>query len=191
VLFIQGGGEGTHDQWDDKLVASLEHELGPDYEIRYPRMPDEGNPSYASWKAALDREFRELRDGAILIGHSIGASILMNALAESSAQWTPGALFLVAAPFVGEGGWSSEDMRSMSDIGARLPAKLPVYLYHGSTDDTVPAEHVSLFKTALPRVEVRELAGRDHQLNNDLSEVAADIHSLVRRSNHLLLDLGG
>lgn len=23
VLFVQGGGEGTHDSWDDKLVASL------------------------------------------------------------------------------------------------------------------------------------------------------------------------
>ncbi len=32
VLFIQGGGAGTHDEWDDKLVANLERNLGPDYE---------------------------------------------------------------------------------------------------------------------------------------------------------------
>ena len=23
ILFIQGGGAGTHDEWDNKLVASL------------------------------------------------------------------------------------------------------------------------------------------------------------------------
>ena len=39
VLFIQGGGAGTHDEWDDKLVESLRHELGDGYEVRYPRMP--------------------------------------------------------------------------------------------------------------------------------------------------------
>ena len=44
ILFIQGAGEGTHDAWDNQLVASLEAELGPDYAVRYPRMPNEGEP---------------------------------------------------------------------------------------------------------------------------------------------------
>ena len=41
LLFIQGGGAGTHDEWDDKLVESLGRELGDGVEIRYPRMPAE------------------------------------------------------------------------------------------------------------------------------------------------------
>ena len=28
ILFVQGGGEGTHDEWDNKLVDSLERNLG-------------------------------------------------------------------------------------------------------------------------------------------------------------------
>ena len=40
VLFIQGAGAGTHDEWDDKLDASLERALGPEWDVRYPRMPD-------------------------------------------------------------------------------------------------------------------------------------------------------
>jgi hypothetical protein len=37
LLFVQGGGgENAHDVWDSKLVESLERELGPDYEVRYP-----------------------------------------------------------------------------------------------------------------------------------------------------------
>ena len=44
ILFVQGGGEGVHDQWDKKLVDSLGSELGRDYEIRYPLMPNEADP---------------------------------------------------------------------------------------------------------------------------------------------------
>src|SRR6185503_8228177 len=82
LLFVQGGGAGTHDEWDDKLVASLRRELGPTVEIRYPRMPNEDDPKYKVWKAALEKELATLDDGAILIGHSIGATIMINALAE-------------------------------------------------------------------------------------------------------------
>jgi hypothetical protein len=53
VLFIQGGGEGAHDEWDNKLVASLERALGPAYDVRYPRMPNEGDPNFRTWSAAL------------------------------------------------------------------------------------------------------------------------------------------
>jgi hypothetical protein len=49
VLFIQGGGEGTHDEWDDKLVDSLRRELGDGFEVRYPRMPAEDDPSHETW----------------------------------------------------------------------------------------------------------------------------------------------
>ncbi|HEY5958982.1 MAG TPA: alpha/beta hydrolase, partial [Polyangiaceae bacterium] len=72
VLFVQGGGPSVHDEWDDKLVASLRRELGKAYEIRYPRMPHESDPKYASWRPALEREFRALQNGAILVAHSVG-----------------------------------------------------------------------------------------------------------------------
>ena len=76
ILFIQGGGAGVHDEWDDKLVESLRRELGDGHEVRYPRMPDEGDPSYARWSAAIRREMADLDDGAVVAGHSVGATIL-------------------------------------------------------------------------------------------------------------------
>jgi predicted alpha/beta hydrolase family esterase len=82
ILFIQGGGPGAHDEWDDKLVESLRRQLGGGFEVRYPRMPDEGDPSYARWSAAIRREMPNLDDGAVVAGHSVGATILINALAE-------------------------------------------------------------------------------------------------------------
>jgi len=177
VLFIQGGGNGTHDNWDNKLVDSLSRELGPRYEIRYPAMPDEADPSYAAWKPVLEREIAALELGAIVIGHSVGGTILINALAEGAAE-RAGAIFLIAAPFVGEGGWTSKDTSSRPDVRVRLPKDLPVFLYHGSADEIVPLAHVELYADAIPGAHVRRLQGRDHQLNNDLSEVATDIREL-------------
>ena len=177
VLFVQGGGGGTHDDWDNKLVESLSKELGPGYEIRYPVMPDEATPSYAAWKAALERESTLLEPGDILIGHSLGGAILINVLAERAPK-RPGAICLIAAPFVGDGGWTSEDIEPRPDIAARLPKGVPVFLYHGSEDEIVPFAHIELYSEAIPGAHVRRLNGRDHQLNNNLSEVAHDIREL-------------
>ena len=110
-------------------------ELGPDYEIRYPQMPKEADPKYARWKVALKKEFGRLDDGTILVGHSIGGTILINTLVEEPPDLALSGIFLLAAPFVGEGGWPSEDIKPMSDLGKRLPAQTPVYAYHGSEDE--------------------------------------------------------
>ena len=178
VLFIQGGGVRVHDEWDDKLVASLKAELGPDYEIRYPRMPNEEDPSYATWTATLEHELAALDDGAILVGHSVGGTFLINALAEQPPSREFGAIFLIAAPFVGQNGWQSADWKPPLAAGGKVPSGAPIYLYHGLADETVPASHAELYALAIPRADLRRLPGRDHQLNNDLSEIAADIRSL-------------
>lgn len=179
VLFVQGGGEGTHDEWDNKLVESLGHELGADYQIRYPRMPDEAEPNYARWRAALEKELAKLGDGAILVGHSIGGTILINTLADVPPERALRGIILVAAPFVGEGGWSSDDIQPMANLGEELPPRTPVHIFHGSKDETAPLAHASLYAKAIPRAVVRQLAGRNHQLDDDMSEVAADIRRLT------------
>ena len=90
-----------------------------------------------------------------------------------------GGIFLTATPFVGDGGWPSEDI-SLSDIGARLPEAAPIFLYHGNRDETAPFGHVDLYAKAIPQAVVRRLSGRDHQLNNDMAGVAADIRRVRR-----------
>ncbi len=178
ILFIQGGGAGVHDQWDNNLVASLSRELGPGFEIGHPLMPNETDPDYAAWQAALVKEIDKLEADAILVGHSLGATILVNVIAESKPTRRFAGLFLIAAPFVGQGGWTSEDIAPMDDIGARLPTNLPIYLHYGRDDQTVPLAHVSSYAQAVPRAVIHRLKGRDHQLNNDLPEVTEDIRRL-------------
>ena len=172
VLFIQGGGAGTHADWDDKLADGLRRELGRGYEVRYPRMPEEAEPTYERWSAAIRREIAGLGDGAVVVGHSVGATILVRALAEQPPERKLGAIVLIAAPFVGEGGWPSDELALASDLGARLPHGVPVHLFHGLLDETAPPAHADLYGQVLPQAEIHRLPGRDHQLNNDVSEVA-------------------
>ena len=168
-----------HDQWDNRMVESLSRNLGPDYEIRYPRMPCEDDPQYQRWKPALMQELAQMDDGAILMRHSIGGTVLINVLVEERLDWTPDGIFLISVPFVGEGGWPSDEIRPMSDLGVKLISGVPIYLYHGSQDAMVPAEHLDLYQRAIPQAIVRRLAGSDHQLNNDLSDIAADIRKRI------------
>ena len=175
VLFVQGGGKGTHDSWDHKLVASLSKALGRRYTVRYPRMPEEANPDAAAWKKAIDRELRQLGDGVILVGHSVGAAVLVDYLADGAWPAKPVGVFLIATPFIGDGGWPSDDLRPTAKAAATLSDRAPLYLYQGRDDETVPPAHIDLLAQALPRATIRVLEGRNHQLNDDLSEVARDI----------------
>jgi pimeloyl-ACP methyl ester carboxylesterase len=138
-------------------------------------MPDEGDPSYARWSTAIRREIADLDDGAVLAGHSVGATILINALAEQPPQRGLGAIVLIAAPFVGERGWPGDEFELPNDLGARLPRGVPVLVFHGLQDETAVPSHADLYADAIPQAQVHRLPGRDHQLNNELSEVAKEI----------------
>lgn len=178
LLFVQGAGEGTHDGWDARLVTSLEGRLGSGYAIRYPRMPTEDDPNFMRWAAVLRKEIDALGAGGLLVGHSIGAAILVHFLAEEPPAHPPAGIFVIAMPYIGDGGWPSDEIIPKADLGARLPPQAAVYLYHGDADDIVPAAHAQLNASAIPQALLTVLRGRDHQLNDDLSEVAVDILGL-------------
>ncbi|MEU8008658.1 alpha/beta fold hydrolase [Micromonospora parva] len=175
ILVIQGAGAGVHDEWDNRLVDSLRRELGDGYEVRYPRMPDEDDPSYATWSAAIRRELGALADGAVVVGHSVGGTILVQTLAEQPPERVLGAIVLIAAPFVGTGGWAGDEFELPPDLGVRLPRGVPVHVFHGRRDDTVPPSHADRYAAVIPQARLHRLPERDHQLNDDLREVAAVI----------------
>jgi pimeloyl-ACP methyl ester carboxylesterase len=83
---------------------------------------------------------------------------------------------------VGRGGWKTDEWTPQRALGDNLPRRVAVHLFYGLDDDTVPASHAEAYARAIPRAELRRLPGRDHQLNNDLSEVADVIRPV--RSRH-------
>jgi uncharacterized protein len=173
ILFIQGGGEGAYEE-DEKLASSLQAELGDDYQVHYPKMPDEDNPNDEAWKGQIAKELDALSGSIILVGHSLGGALLMKYLSEVQVKQPVAGIFLIAAPFVGAPGWEFEETALPENVASKLP-KAPIFLYHSRGDEWVPFEHMALYAEKLPGASVHEFDGRGHQFNNDLSEVAADI----------------
>jgi predicted alpha/beta hydrolase family esterase len=177
VLFIHGGGGGAYEA-DKELAASLGRELGTDYSVRYPQMPDEEEADYEVWKAVIARELAAMRPAPVLAGHSIGASVVIRVLAEGKTSGLAGA-FLVAAPFWHDHKvWHWPEVELPPDAAEKLKGGPPLFFYHGIDDETVPVEHMALYARVCPQATFRRLKGRNHQLNDDLSEVARDITQL-------------
>ena len=182
VLFIQGAGKGAYKE-DEKLVASLRKLLGHEYEVHYPAMQNEDAPDYETWKHQIEKNLAELDGVVIVVGHSVGASILIKCLAEGDTKKITG-VFLIATPFWGgDKGWKYEGYEALAlpeSHANQLPSNTPVFFYHSRDDEVVPFAHLALYAQKFPHATIRELNGRGHQLHNDLSEVAHDIKSLER-----------
>ena len=179
VLFIHGGGEKVREA-DKKLAASLRDALGTSYDVRYPEMPAADRPGYETWKGQIAKELAALDGKVILVGHSLGASVLLKYLSEEEVEKTVAGLFLVAAPYWGAEDWEVEEYELREDFASTLPGRLPVFFYHSRDDELVPFGHLALYQAKLPKATVRELDGRGHQFGDDLSEVARDIREGVR-----------
>ncbi|MFT4038738.1 MAG: alpha/beta fold hydrolase [Thermomicrobiales bacterium] len=180
VLFIHGAGDGAYAE-DAKLVESLRQHLGPDAEVRYPAMPDEDNAPYDQWREEIERNLTDMPGPVVLVGHSVGASILLKWLSERDAAPAIAGLFLLANPLWGSEGWRYDGYETLElapGFASRLPAGAPVYLYHCRDDEVVPFAHLALYAQAMPQATVRVLDTGGHQLNDDLSAVAEDIAAL-------------
>ena len=177
VLFIHGGGEGAYEE-DRNLALSLQDALGAAYDVQLPKMPNEGRPVYEAWKERITKELDALGDEAILVGHSLGASVLLKYLSEEEVEKHVVGLFLVATPYWGVEDWEVDEYALREDFASKIPKEMLVFLYHSRDDEVVPFAHAALYAEKLPRATVQEFDDRGHQFDDDLSEVARDIGRL-------------
>jgi predicted alpha/beta hydrolase family esterase len=177
VLFIQGGGGDENYEADSKLVASLQEALGNAYVVHYPHLPTTDEPDFGRLQQ-IGQALSELPVDSIAVGHSLGASMLLKYLSETPTRHPLAGLFLLATPFWrGEEEWK-QGLKLSPDFAEKLPANVPIYLYHCQDDDQVPLDHLGLYAQQLPQAHVRQLPSGGHQFNHDASLVANEIKSL-------------
>src|SRR5215216_6420426 len=172
LLFVLGGGGGAYES-DRKMAASLRDALGGGYEVQFPKMPDEDSPKYAAWRDRIASELAELDGEVSLVGHSLGASILLKYISEERTATPIAGMFLIAAPY-----WDVDEYVLQEEFASKLPEGLPMFFYHSRDDEWVPFAHLALYAEKVPHARFHEFDGRGHQLDDDLSEVAHDIESL-------------
>jgi predicted alpha/beta hydrolase family esterase len=177
LIFFHGGGSDEDYEADAKLVASLKLKLGSGYSIHYPLLPDNGTPDLGRRKQ-ISNEISAGEDNVILVGHSLGASMLLACLSEIKIRKKIAGIFLLATPFWnGNEDWV-EAFKLQPNFAKQLDKKTPLYFYHCRDDEEIPFDHLTIYKRQLPWASFREISVGGHQLNNDLTIVANDIKSI-------------
>ncbi|PYZ94953.1 hypothetical protein CR194_05400 [Salipaludibacillus keqinensis] len=179
ILFIHSAGPQDLNQGSSGLKVCLQKNLGEEYALLAPKMPDPENPTYALWKAQLEKELASFEDEIILIGHSLGGSVLLKYLSEGPCEQPISALFMIASPYWGvDDDWRKEDFRLQDDFAAKLPHIPQIFLYHSQNEDIVPFAHVEHYKEKLPLAKIRIIDGAEHLFDDGLPELLTDLKEL-------------
>jgi len=179
ILFIHSAGPQELHQGSSGLKAYLQKVLGDEYTLLDPKMPDPEKPKYTLWKAQLEKEFASFDEEIILIGHSLGGSVLLKYLSEQAFKQPISGLFMIASPYWGvDDDWGIEDFILKENFASKLPQIPQIFLYHSDNDEIVPSAHVEHYKEKLPLAKTRILDGAEHLFNNGLLELVNDIKEL-------------
>lgn len=178
VLFIQGAGNQREPEGSGALAAYLQQALGSDYDVLSPDMPDPDEPRYEAWKARIEKQLDALDDEPLLIGHSLGGSVLLKCLALGKHRRRVAGLFLVAAPYWGKDEDWQLEWALPDDVVSRLPQISRMFLYLSRNDPHVPFAHLGQYRDKLPWATARALAGQEHSFTGGLPELVEDIRSL-------------
>ncbi len=177
ILFIQGGGGKKDHAADAKLVTSLRKALGETYTVHYPLLLNNSTPDLGRSKQ-IEKEISAIKGSVILVGHSLGASMLLKFLSENDIPQKIDGIFLMATPFWdGDEDWE-KGFKLKTNFADKLSKATPTFFYHCLDDEEIPFNNLISYKQKLPWAAFREIANGGHQFNNDLTVVAGDIKSL-------------
>jgi predicted alpha/beta hydrolase family esterase len=170
----QGPGEGS-----EPFVRRLRDELGPDYDVVFPEMPDTAHdPHYEPWRDRLSAELDKLEPTVIVLGHSLGGSVALKYGAEVGFDDKVAGLVTAAAPYWGTSEWEEEWALPESWPEDRPPLP-PTVILHSRDDEEAPFSSLERYAERFPEARTQPLEGNGHLYDTgDLSEIVAAIRSL-------------
>ena len=190
VLFIHSSGDQSDTEGSGPLVAALRAGLAADTRFAAPIMPKPDEPDATAWEAALGEHLRQQETPLVLVGHSVGGSVILKYLAGHGIPAGLAGVVSIATPFWEMSGWQQE-WALPRGCEAHL-AKLPrIALYHSRDDDEAPVSHVDRYAEALPKALVHKVDGRGHLFDDgNVGDIIGDIaeafeaHASVRHNSN-------
>lgn len=163
-----------------KWPKNLPKDLGEDFEVLLPEMPNKYDAKYAEWKIWLEKLVPYLNDEVILSGHSLGGSFLAKYLSENKFPKKILALFLVAPAYDSEGTEESMGDFIMPEDFSELNSQVSnVFIYQSKDDVVVPFPNLLKFQKQIPGAQIRIFENSGHfNTQESFPELVEDIQSI-------------
>jgi len=161
--------------WKENLQA----DLGADFQVIAPRMPNKNYAHYNEWKIWFDKYLPVVADGIILVGHSMGAIFLAKYLSENSFPKKIAASFLVAGPYDDEVSEStigdfafSTSLENFEKQGGKIT------FYQSKDDELVPVADFEKYKENVKGANFVLFEDRGHFFQEHFPELVEEIKKL-------------
>ena len=153
----------------------LQGDLGAEYQVFLPQMPNKSNARYSEWKIWFERMFPFLNNEVILVGHSMGGTFLAKYLSENTFPKNINLLILTAPAHNQTREVGDFILGNLSSISKQC--KL-VHIFHSQDDQVVPFSELGGFKKELPQAQTHILEDRGHFPQEHFPEVVQLIKSV-------------
>ncbi len=180
VIFLHSAGPQGPGEGSSALLAGLKQALPPGMTLVAPLMPEPDNPSAERWIAAMQQVLAGFEGPHILVGHSLGGSILLQTLARHGIGQGLMGVVLLNSPFWGAPGWAFEDFALTEGDAGTLKHLPRLLVLQGDADDVVSPDHPDRYKKLLPIAETETLKGVDHEAAGAAPHVIAAMQKVCQ-----------
>jgi len=180
---LHSAGPQHGDEGSARLLNFLKTRLSSSFQIIAPPMPKPDEPNYESWKQALREIMKIMDDDMILIGHSLGGSVLLKFLSEEPVYNSINVLYLIAVPFWGLGDWEVHEFTLKHEFVKQLPVVRSIVIYQSKDDQIVSVDHAEKYASMLPGAECHILNGHGHVFWDGLPELVSHLNQLTGVGN--------
>lgn len=152
---------------------NLQKDLGEEYEVLSPRMPNKQNARYNEWKIWFERMLPFVANDVILVGHSMGGLFLAKYLSENKFPKKISALFLVAPPYR-----NTQDIANFpitDDLQKVWDQCQNIHLFYSKDDPLVAITEVKEYQKAWPEAKLHIFTDRGHFNQEDFPELVEEI----------------
>lgn len=151
-----------YQSWVDNITT----DLGESYEVIIPLMPNKQSADYEAWKIWFERYLKFIKDKAIIIGFSLGATFILKYLSENDLPKKISQLHLVSTCVVDEISYFSEKLNTFEfDISKIERIKnmcSDIHIWHSMDDNIVPILNGELVYKYLPNANFHKFMDRGH-----------------------------
>jgi len=162
-------------QASEHWTRTLAEDLGEEYEVFMPSMPNKQNAQYEEWCIWFQRHQPYLRDGVVLVGWSLGGMFLAKYLAEHELPFIPAKVMLLAAPCKTCTGVAGNDCGTFQFnlvcLEKLAESTISMEIWHSEDDFVVPFTAAKEYIQALPKAKAVYFKDKNHFLGATFSEL--------------------